>query len=284
MIEKITDFIAPLLRQLSLFHWKDLVEIFFFSSIFYYSSLWLRRDRTKNLLFYFYAYGLVGIASYAFALETITLCLFLYAPVAAMIFLMLHQTQLQKNFITAQSITPPQQRRDWLSTLFQSLLGAVNSNKQIICVIEKFDSLKTVLDSNLSFNAEVDKGLLDILFTSDFFDHNKMILVNHHGSLLAINATWHSMVDEEWTTDIQNLETWKQDAFLLTNKTDALVLSIDPQTRTATLIAQKKFLENISLNEALLTIKQYLYGKASVPTYRGSYEVTQKHTRNQPLP
>jgi hypothetical protein len=281
----ITHFLSPLFKHYSLFHWTDVFEIFFFAAIFYYVSLWLRKDKKKNLLFYFYAYCLATFLAYTFHLETATRFLFLYSPVIAMIFLMLHEDSLQKNFIVARSTAAAKPKQDWLALLFQSLLTVTNRKKQIICAIEKNDSLKTLLDSPLSFHADIEKNLLDILLNSPSFDGTKILLLNHHGQLLALNATWQALVDETWTADIQNLETWKQDAFLLTNKTDALVFSIEPESRTVTIIAQKKFLEAVSIQEAIITIKHYLYGKAHpLSSYEGTYEAHHKRFENQPLP
>ncbi len=284
-MEVMPTFVQSILKHYSLFHWTDALEIFFFTTIFYHFSLWLRKDRQKNLLFSFYAYCALAFLSYAFKLDTMTYFLFLYAPVALMLFILLHQDILQKNFIVARSFKPVQpKQQEWLAVLMQSLLVAVNRNKQVICVIEKNDSLKTLLTSPLTFNTEANTDLLDILLNSPSFDATKMVLLNHQGNLLAINATWQSLVDETWTSDIQDMETWKQDAFLLTNKTDALVFSILPSSRTCTIIAQKKFLEGISINEAVITIKHYLYGSTTpLPTYKGYHESSTKRAGNQPL-
>lgn len=283
-MELLKKIASSVLTHYTLFHWTDIVEILFFTGCFYYAALWLRKDRKNNLLFYFYAYCLATFLAYTLNLETVTHALLVYAPITAVIFITVHQLTLQKNFVVARSITRPQPQQDWLAVLFQSLLGAVSRNKQIICVIEKYDSLKTLLDSPLSFNAEVNKHLLDILLTSAEFDETKMILVNHHGNLLAINATWQALVEQEWTEEIQDFASWKQDALLLANKTDALVFRIEPGSRTVTLVAQKKFLEGISAHEAATVIKQYLYGNAAeAQSYRGTYEISKKHVEDQPL-
>lgn len=277
--------LSPIAQQWKLFHWSHLIEILFFAALFYYFSLWLRRDRQKNLLFSFYAYCAVTFLAYAFNLTAISSFLFLFAPVTIMLFILLHQDTLQKNFVTVRTITPARMlNTEWLPILMQSLLVAINNNKMAICVIEKNDALKTLLSSPLTFNAPIQKELLDILLASTAFESTKMIWVNHHGQLLAMNATWQSLVDEPWVTeDVQQLDAWKQDAVLLTNKTDALVFGMHPATRTFTIIAQKKIVEGIQTSEAVMIIKQYLVGKSPEPSYRGSYEAhVQKPAGNQP--
>jgi hypothetical protein len=202
-----------------------------------------------------------------------------------------HHETLQKNYITARNITPAVQKEaDWLSTLMRSFLISLNKNQSILCVIEKHDSLKSMLEAPLVFNTALHKDLLDVVLNSQLFDSTKMIWVNHHGQLCAVNAAWEADHDETWKTkDILDLEEWMQDALLLAHKTDALIFKINPTTRTVDLIAQKKILEKLSINDATATIKKYLYStqpaQALVSEYdfvRGSHEI-KKSVRNQSL-
>lgn len=276
------------LKQWYLFGWQSIVEILFVSTVCYYFCLWLRADRKKNLLFGFYAYCFVTLIAYLLELTVITQLIWLLAPATIMLFILIHQESLQKHFIVARTVHEVSQEAKeahWLSALAQSLLVAVDNNKRVTCIIEKSDHLKPLLATQCTFNTAIQKSLLDIILASSLFDANKMIWVNHHGNLVAINATWQLLVDETWIEkEITHFEPFKQDALLLTNKTDALVFSINPHTRTCTIIAQKTIVEALAIHDALTVIKNYVYGKQPLPDNRGSYEfTTQSVTQNKSL-
>lgn len=275
-------YLTTLFISLGLFHWTDIIEVVFFVSAFYYWSSWLAKDHSRNLLFSFYAYCTLICGAYVCSLNTLTHVLFLYSPVTVMLFILFHQTTLQKNFVVAHTITrATTYTHDWLSVVLQSFLTAAHNNKPIVCAIEKYDSLATVLKAPLTFNTTIKKDLLDILLSSHSFDPKKIILISQTGQLLALNASWQSPTDELWAADIQPMETWKQDAILLTNKTDALVFAIAPTTRLFTIIAHKKIIENINAHEAIITIKHYLYGKQTPSqAHKGNHETHAKHIEN----
>lgn len=257
------DIMQSVIKQWHLFGWRSLIEIIFFSSLFYFFSLWLKTDRRSNTLGYFYSYCTITLLSYAFELNVISQFLLLMAPVAIMLLVLVHQETLQKNFVTARNITPAKVTdHDWLGILMRAYLTAVNKNKSVTCVIERYDALGSILAAPLTFNAPIKKDLLDILLSSNSYDAQAMIWVNHRGELVGINTVWHALVDEAWfEEDIKDMEPWKRDALILTNKTDSLVFKINPATRTCDLIAQKKIIENVSANEAVSIIKKYVYGK-----------------------
>ncbi len=240
--------------------WRMAVEVLFFSGLFYYTVRWLSADKHKNLVLWFYGYCTAAFGAHILNLPTVAQFLFLFAPAAIMLFALVHQDVLQRNFIVAKNITPARSNNDWLTDLMGVFLGTVSKNKPVICVIEKTDALCTLLASPLTFNTPIQKNLLEILLNSAAFESNKMVWINHHGQLIALNASWHEL-DDSWFADtMTDVETWKQDAILLTNKTDALVFKISPN-RMVDLVAQQKVIDQISINEALLIIKHYLYGK-----------------------
>ncbi len=243
-----------------LFGWRMAVEVIFFAALFYYTVSWLSADKRKNLVLWFYGYCAAAFGAHILHLPTMAQFLFLFAPAAIMIFVLFHQDTLQRNFIVAKNITPARPTNDWLGDLMGVFLSTVSKNKPVICVIEKTDALCTLLASPLTFNTPIQKNLLEILLNSTAFESQKMIWINHHGQLMALNASWHQLDDEWFKSEMGDTQAWKQDAILLTNKTDALVFKISPN-RMVDLVAQHKMIEQVSINEALLVIKQYLYGK-----------------------
>jgi hypothetical protein len=243
------------------YDWRDVIEIVFFSSIVYYFSLWLKKDRQKNLLLYFYVYCSILLISHHAHLATVSSFLFITAPIACMLFILFHQELLQRNFVALRAIkADPIEHGDWLETLLRTVLVAVNNNKEIQCIIEHNDSLSSVLNTPMPLYADLQKNLLDMLLESDAFDQHKMIVVNSHGRLLGINASWNTQLQENWLADeLKSKEKWQQDALFFTAKTDAVVFRITPATRLFDIVAQGKILNSVNAALAVKTIQKYVY-------------------------
>jgi len=243
----------------SFFYLRNTIEILFFAIIIYYFSVWLKNDQHKNLLPYFYGYCFLSILSYHSQLTTITYFLFLFAPVAIMLFILVHQTTLQKSFVSLKNITPAKYEiSNWEHDLIRSFLFAINKNKEIHCVIENKDNLDDFLYSPMILNAYIQQGLITILQNSDLFDQKKMLWLNTSGQLVGINGSWKESVFQEYTDQINNnIHPWKQSALLLSSKTDALFLRITPTQRTFDIIFNGKIVNNINSDNALKIIRKY---------------------------
>src|SRR5690242_12597081 len=114
------------------FTWRDALEILFLSTAVYYFSLWLTKDRTKNLLPAFYAYCALVFFAYNAQLTTLSQLLLLFSPMVGTIFFLLHQQTLQKNFVALRTLQPARRNNDdWLETLIQTALIALNNKKEI---------------------------------------------------------------------------------------------------------------------------------------------------------
>ena len=240
------------------FTWRAIVEILFFSSLFYACFRWLRKD--ARLLTSFSIYWVALLGAQLLELQTIAHALMVFAPAAVMLCIVLHQDTLAKRYVTVRNVTTVQPTTDWLATLFGVLLSSVQKNRPAFVVIEKHDQLRSLLASANTIHADIQKNLLELLVSSQLYDANKLIWLNHRGELLAINAYWHPTLEGQWISEeVLSLEVWKQDGLLLAHKTDAIVFYIKPETRTVTLISQKKMIEDVSVSQAMLMVKQYLY-------------------------
>lgn len=259
--------------------WRAIVEILFFSSLFYQISLWLKKDRHHNLLPYWYGYCALGFTAYCLQLSAISNVLFLFAPATLTLFLILHQEQLQKNFVALRTITPARPvSSDWLEQVMRSCIVAVNNNRSLVCVIERKDSLQEFLETPFMFNAELHSATFDMLITGDSYNENALIWLNDHGTLRGINATWRTSTDE-WKSDTKTeLPTWQHDALFFTSKTDAITLGIDREHRTFTIITSGKRFENIAAHNALKFIKKLINHNEKGDT---QYDVSQSNTRNK---
>ena len=273
------------LQYNSFFYWRDLIEILFFAMLFYYAALWLKKDKQKNLLPSFYGYCALTFSTHFMGLTSISHVLFLFAPVAAMIFILMHQELLQKNLIALKNLTPTKHVQiDWLETLIKTSLRAINDGKAMTCVIEQCDSLQNFLTTALKFNAKLDQGLLDILLASTSFDQQKMIWLNTQGQLIGINAVWSEQIKtESLERNILQLPEWKQQALFFTSKMDALVITINPINRTFDVITNGMVIDRMHAAKTLAFIKKYILSKRT-PIQTGVMNYarpSQKNTNKQ---
>jgi hypothetical protein len=213
-----------------------------------------------------------------------TLLLFITCPFVILLFVILHQELLQKNFISLAAITTAhhEQENDWLETVIRACLIAINSNKTIYGVIENRDSLANMLTSIIPLYAQVQKNVLTMTFESASYDQEKLVWLSAQGKLLGINTYWNrGLSDIVVVNNATMLPVWQQEALFFTHKTDALVFSINPISRTFTLIVQGKVIENVSAAHALTTIKKFLNATASLKG-DSPYEIqSKKHSQEQ---
>lgn len=247
----------------SFFYWRDMVEVMFFAALFYYAALWLKKDKQKNLLPYFYSYCFCAFSTHYLNLTTISYALFLFAPVAAMIFILVHQDLLQKNIVALKNITPAKRMHiDWLETLIRTSLLAVDDNKSITCVIERTDALQDFLETSFYFNARLEQNLLNILLTSSTFEEKKMLWVNTEGKLIAINTTWIK-TQKSFDNQQHQIPEWKEEALFFSAKTDAIILHISPESRTFDMVINGMVIDRMHATKTLELIKKYVMTKGT---------------------
>lgn len=232
---------------------RDIVEILFYSSCIFAFCQWLKTDKTKNILIYFFAYCALALSAWIIQLPTLTPFLFTYAPVALLLFIVLHEKTLQRNLVTLCSITPARiEHQDWLDTLLSSSLTAINANKTITVVIEHADALDHFISTSFIINADMNKNILDILISSTSYDEHKMIWVNTSGTIRGINATWNN------GKELQS---------------DAIVFSAHPISRNFAVIIAGKEIKNLSAHHVHTIIKKQLSSPSSSHP-KGAYRET----------
>jgi hypothetical protein len=248
------------LHMLGITNWQDGAEILFFTLVIYYFSLWLRKDRQKNLIPYFYSYCLVAFFAHQLNLSSISYILTLYAPATMMLFILIHQVTLQKNFVALRNIKPTEiATNDWIEAFIRSCLVALNHNKEIHCIIEHTDSLATLLTTPLIVQANFKQELFELLTESESFNPKHMVWLNAQGKLIGVNAEWLSSLNEQWISEAAHEgDTWKQDILFFTEKLDAIALRTNPTTRSFDLIIKGKSFDRLNVNTTLHYIKKYL--------------------------
>ncbi len=261
------------------FGWRDCLEIIFFSSIFYFFSRWLFSDTQKNLLFSFYNYWLIAFASYFLQLTSITFFLFAFAPVICVIFIVIHQKTLQKNFISYTNKTSIAKDTDhWLDTLVRLCLQTAHKDKQLFFIIERYSSLQDFLNIPFKIHTDFNNALLSMLIDAPSFEQSKFILMNHEGYLLGINVSSKITIDKEWIdTTLLNSQTYKDHSYLLTHQTDALIVGVTPQLKPFTVIFDGTFYEQLTTEAAMRLLKRFILTQNQKDFKNGYLKKTSHH-------
>lgn len=243
---------------------RDIIEIVFYSSCIFALCQWLKADKSKNIIVYFFAYCALALGSWAAQLPTLTPFLFTCAPIILLLFIVLHEKTLQRNLVTLCSITPARvQQEDWLDTLLSSSLAIINANKSITVIIEHKDSLDYFLTAPFIINANIEKNVLDILLTSSSYDEHKMIWIGTNGTIHGMNVTWNNNKEKQ------------ENALFYTTQSDAIVFSVHPMSRTFTLIIKGKETKNLSAHHVHTMIKKQLSSRSSFH-HKGAYREKNK--------
>ncbi len=248
--------------RMSLIHliigWHDIIEVLFFATLVYYFSRWLINDKQKNLLFSFYGYCIAFVAAFYGNFPTIATLLFVSAPIMLVIFIVLHQEILQRNFVSLKNIRPARTHdtEDWVEALIRCCLMAMNNNKEFLCVIEQKDSLLDLMDSAFFIDAPLNSGLLGLLLENNSIESDKLLWITHTGALRAINAQWNlekqnlSHVEEDTTS-------WKHAATFISSKTDAIIFKASPAHRLFDVVVQEQQFERLNATMIIKLIKKY---------------------------
>lgn len=240
---------------------RDIFEIAFYSSCIFIFCTWLKTDKTKNLLGYFFIYSALSLLAWVIQLPTLTAFLFSYAPVALLLFIILHEKTLQRNVVALRSITPAQHTSsDWIDTVISSCLSAINGNKKITIIIENKDALDHFLNSPFMINADISKNMFDIVVASSSYDQEKMIWISTNGKIKAFNTAW--IIDQE---------------VLLYS--DSVIISAHHANRTFTFSHYGKETTNISAQHIRAMIKKQL--SISIPSqHKGAYRENQSSEKS----
>lgn len=234
-------------ETLNIYNFKDILEILLISIFINYFLKWLIADKQKNLVYWFYNYCLLVFITTYFQLQAINYLLLNFSPVILILFIVLHQEKLQKNFITLKRFKNQEESINWFEEFTRSILGLLNSKKEIIFLIERHDNLKELIKTSCIFYADFKKEIFEIVTQKHISSNDHLIWLNQEGKIVAINCVWNLNIDEQWiTSQAQLVHKWKQDAIYISSKTDAIIFKVNNLSRTFDLIFQGKLLENIS--------------------------------------
>jgi hypothetical protein len=271
-----------ILYRLAIFGFKDVIEIFSISAGLYYFSMWLKQDKQKSLVLYFYSINSLMIAGHLASLPTLNSALTMLYPSILMLFIVIHQRSLQKNFVTLKNIQPAQiTNHNWLEILLRSCIIAANNKRQISCLIEGHDTLNELVSAPFEIKSTLQPELLDALLTSTSYNQHKMIWLSSTGVLLGINTEWQ-LLDSIVDNPASELDDWQRNCLLFTTKTDALAFRLNPLTKKFDIVTEGVLLEKIPTDQAIKLMRKHFI-KKDLSKNRRNHDQSTKINLNQQL-
>lgn len=268
--------------RLAIFSIKDVIEILCITGGLYSFSLWLKQDLQKPLVLYFYGACSIIITAHLIDLPTISNTLTVLYPTIIMLFILVHQKSLQKNFVTLKNWQPSQiTNTNWLETLLRSCIIAANNKRQISCIIEGHDSLNELVSAPFEIKSKLQPELLDVLLNSAGYDQHKMIWLSSTGVLLGINTEWQ-LLDSIVDNNESELDNWQKNCLLFTGKTDALAFRLNPVSKCFDIVTEGTLLEKVPMDQTIKLMKRHFIKKDLNQT-KGKNEHTNSIDSNQQI-
>lgn len=265
------------------FSWRDAIEISLFSWVLYHAINWFKQDSNQWLLHYLYGYiGLLTI-SYLTPLPTLHYYLIFFAPALIMIFIIMHQSVLQRNIIAYKNITTPLVpiEKDWIALLIRMSLITNAHKKPFTCIIEHRDNLMPFIVASYMMHSPLHQGLLEFIMHSSLYMPHELLWITSKGIIRGINGRWlslpHTAIQEK------SLLSWEDEAAAYTAKTDALVLHKNIETNTFSVIIKGISTHNLATHQIVPLIKKHIHyvvdiEKGAHYDWLSKKETTQQHT------
>ena len=239
-------------------NWRDFLEIFILFYAVYSFLLWISKDTQQPLLLYSYTYAGLIVLSYFLYLPVLYSLLVLFLPICLVIFIVLHQKTLQKNFISFNTSKEPQKHthnEEWKEIVIRAALIASNQKKNCFFIIEKSNSLNDFLEIPYFLEAEINKEFFNfIIEASDNTDH---IFLISNKTIKSINSHWKVLYTKEEHTHSLKLSTNESTGLVLSENIDCIILYTQKNKPGLNIIAQGKLTENLSANQATMLLKHY---------------------------
>lgn len=233
----------------------------------------------------FHSYSSLVAITYYTQLKIVSSFLLMSAPITAVLLIIMHQQSLQKNFIVPKVIKHISNNDTlWMDELMRTCLAALNKQKEIICLIERSDDLKTVVSAEHYLHADFKKDFLDLLIDHIDTQAGDMLWIDQTGKLIGINARLAlNPQPSGLANDANNYAAFKQEAVVLTGKTDALIMQISTSSRLFTCIVQAKIVEGLTAQHMLMLLKKYLTKPYNSQKDRYIYAQSQRNFKEQQL-
>jgi hypothetical protein len=227
----------------------DAVEISLISAVIYSGLRWLHRDDDNRLLLSAYAYWALIAGAWFVSFYTLFNFLVMSIPCLVAAFIIMHKEQLQKNYLQKKKAVVADYTAEWIDCLMRSLLYAMNEGVACAVIVENKDPL--AFDLPFALDAQLSLELMHMVRCSKQFDPTLLMWLNRNGRFVGFNAQPKAS---------KSSHDWQFDALIITQKTDACVIGIDPVSRSFVVIAQGKQVEGVNVKSVVHLLKHYLFG------------------------
>lgn len=258
-----------------IFTFYDCIEIIIMSWLSYKIIHFLTTHSEYNLLKPTIIYVSVIAIAHFIHLVTLELFVLITAPAVICFFILIHQEQLQKNFVALHRLpTQKTHKKMWHYSLIQWCQKQASKGISSSYIIEQTENLESVLTSYVPCHTLFSSSLLEIIYESPLFFSEKPILIQYDGIIkgLNINYTKHPILHTYENQQAQEL--------FISAKTDALIMHMNAHTLTFTCVHNNQILNNLSAHMMTLILDKFF--EVSTSSLQGkTYEhlfTQKKHT------
>lgn len=182
-------FIPKIFCYFGLFQWQDFYSLLIVVICVYKFLNFLSSHRTANLLAYSYVLYLNMIFAYFINCQTIFNFLVHATPVILIILILMHQKNLQKNWLGVGVAKVEKNNLLWLDEISKILIWAKHHNYFPIILIEQFDNLESILENQVEVNANYNTQLLKSLIDCNQAATNQIIVLKNN-KIKLVNANF----------------------------------------------------------------------------------------------
>lgn len=259
-IKCLTDFFT---QHLSFYSYQNYIEVSFFIFTTYNYLTWLKQDHTKKLLLHSYMFFALLLFSYYSSCTILFYSMLISAPILIIFSIIIHQRQIQKNFIVASSkyvtiSTIP--HKNWLESLIRSCLLFSYQKKQILCIVQRSNDVSCLLEIPFQLNLAIQQEIINLILSSSSLHNPTMLLADKSGILRSINVKWNANMTDELLAFNNNEKLTPHDEAitLLTKKTDAFVFLLNTSTNQHAIWYQGTCLKQITIQQLLTCCNEIL--------------------------
>lgn len=253
--------------KLGIYSIQNYLEITFLSFTMYKILKWLQQDHTKRLVIHMYSFASILIAAYIFQCSILFWTLLCSIPIISILTIIIHQKQIQKNFMIASSkdLTPQTlPTKNWLDILVRSHLLAAYQNKQIFVIVQRMDPLQHLLTPGCQLQIPTQSEIIELVLQSNALQKPCIIWMTDAGIIYGVNAHFKETLLTELLIPAN---IYHAAITLIMAKTDALAWTIDLTTKSASLWHQSKTIQQITIDHLLSLCKQILNKKMNQDSF-----------------
>ncbi|HVX01413.1 MAG TPA: hypothetical protein VHA52_13400 [Candidatus Babeliaceae bacterium] len=258
-----------LIQKIGVYSFLDVFELIFTIGAIYQVTKWLVQINS-TVLGHTQLYCLLIVLSYYANLYILFTLLASLAPCYLFLLFITNKKILQKNFVVCQKQGYINKENIiWPEELLRALVKALPNYKEILCVIERNQSIEQFLTLTYQLYAPVQATLVELLLANNK-QNIGTLLVSSQGIIKSTQFQIANIIDSIWLDPIALAPSWQQHALTLTRETDSIVLHISAETHLCTVIMEEKIVHGISILQAIAWLKQAMLIKNSTKNINSS--------------